>query len=232
MPYRLEVFHDRECRDAVERLSLSAASDEVAERQAREIGWRCECAGESRVLVLSCRVDGEWVEVSRVGTRRYAATAMVVIDYYWTADGEPERCSVRAANLAGETCYHCARPIDGVGIVLDSEDGAAGASWETRRTAGGSRSIQTATSFRAIGSMTERAATSAARSPSRAVRLLSAAAAPQKEDSRASAHRPRPLFELQDLGSVRTNSTVVDFILTSILLPSGLSGLDGRALAL
>jgi hypothetical protein len=124
MPYRLEVFHDRECRDAVERLSLSAASDEVAERQAREIGWRCECAGESRVLVLSCRVDGEWVEVSRVGTRRYAATAMAVIDYYWTADGEPERCSVRAANLAGETCYHCAQPIDGVGIVLDSEDGS------------------------------------------------------------------------------------------------------------
>lgn len=52
------------------------------------------------------------------------------------------------------------------------------------------------------------------------------------EDSRASAHRPRPLFELQDLGSVRTNSTIVDFPLTSILLPSGLSGLDGRALAL
>lgn len=124
MPYRLEVFHDRECRDAVERLSLSAASDEVAERQAREIGWRCECAGESRVLVLLCRVDGEWVEVSRVGTRRYAATAMAVIDYYWTADGEPERCSVRAANLAGKTCYHCAQPIDGVGIVLDSEDGS------------------------------------------------------------------------------------------------------------
>lgn len=80
--------------------------------------------------------------------------------------------------------------------------------------------------------MTERAATSAARSPNRAVRPLSAAAAPQKEDSRASAHRPRPLFELQDLGSVRTNSTVVDFLLTSILIPSGLSGLDGRALAL
>ena len=124
MPYRLEVFRDGGCRDAVERLSLSAASDEVAERQAREIGWRCECAGESRVLVLSCRVDGEWVEVSRVGTRRYAATAMAVIDYYWTADGEPERCSVRAANLAGETCYHCAQPIDGVGIVLDFEDGS------------------------------------------------------------------------------------------------------------
>lgn len=38
---------------------------------------------------------------------------MAGIDYYWTADGEPERCSVRAANLAGETCYHCAQPIDG-----------------------------------------------------------------------------------------------------------------------
>lgn len=52
------------------------------------------------------------------------------------------------------------------------------------------------------------------------------------EDSRASAHRPRPLSELQDLGSVRTNSTIVDFPLTSILIPSGLSGLDGRALVL
>ena len=124
MPYRLEVFRDGGCRDAVERLSLSAASDEVAERQAREIGWRCECAGESRVLVLSRRVDGEWVEVSRAGTRRCAAPTMEGIDYYWTADGEPERCSVRAANLAGETCCHCAQPIDGVGIVLDSEDGS------------------------------------------------------------------------------------------------------------
>lgn len=124
MPYRLEVFRDGGCRDAVERLSLSAASDEVAERQASEIGWRCECAGESRVLVLSRRVDGEWVEVSRAGTRRYAAPAMEGIDYYWTADGEPERCSARAANLAGETCYHCAQPIEGVGIVLDSEDGS------------------------------------------------------------------------------------------------------------
>ena len=124
MLYRLGVFRDRECRDAVERLSLSAESDEVAERQAREIGWRCECAGESRVLVLSCRVDGEWVEVSRVGTRRYAAPAVAGIDYYWTADGKPERCSARAANLAGETCYHCAQPIEGVGIVLDSEDGS------------------------------------------------------------------------------------------------------------
>lgn len=124
MPYRLEVFRDGGCRDAVERLSLSAASDEVAERQAREIGWRCECAGESRVLVLSRRVDGEWVEVSRAGTRRCAAPTMEGIDYYWTAGGEPERCSVRAANLAGETCYHCAQPIEGVGIVLDSEDGS------------------------------------------------------------------------------------------------------------
>ena len=45
-----------------------------------------------------------------------------------------------------------------------SSASAAGASWETRRTAGGSRSIQTATSFRAIGSTTERAGTSTARS--------------------------------------------------------------------
>ena len=65
--------------------------------------------------------------------------------------------------------------------------------------------------------MTERAGTSTARSPSRAVRLLSAAAAPQKEDSRASAHRPRPLFELQDLGSVYTKSRKRDFVYT---LPS------------
>lgn len=48
----------------------------------------------------------------------------------------------------------------------------------------------------------------------------------------SSAHRLGPLFELQDLGSVRTNSTVADFSFTSILLPSGLSDLDGRVLAL
>ena len=47
------------------------------------------------------------------------------IDYYWTADGVPERCSVRAANFDGGRCYHCAQPIEGVGIVLDSEDGSS-----------------------------------------------------------------------------------------------------------
>lgn len=60
--------------------------------------------------------------------------------------------------------------------------------------------------------------------------------APQAEKALAllssSAHRLGPLFELQDLGSVRTNSTVADFSFTSILLPSGLSDLDGRVLAL
>ena len=96
-------------------------------------------------------------------------------------------------------------------VMGDPEDG------------GGSRSIQTASSFRAIGSMTERAGTSTARSPSRAVRLLSAAAAPQKEDSRASAHRPRPLFELQDLGSVYTKSRKRDFSIHFHLAPERLS---------
>lgn len=101
-------------------------------------------------------------------------------------------------------------PEDGWWVEVDSDGNELPGDWEYDRKGG----------------------SSTARSPSRAVRLLSAAAAPQKEDSRASAHRPRPLFELQDLGSVRTNSTVVDFFLTSILLPNGFSGLDGRALAL
>lgn len=72
--YRLDSFHDCDCRERVGRLSLSACGDLQAVGQMRRAAWRFECAGESRVLVLS-RPDPEgsgWVEIARMGTRRYA----------------------------------------------------------------------------------------------------------------------------------------------------------------
>lgn len=67
MAYRLDVFRDAALSERVERLSLSAPSDAQAVEQAEAALWRCECAGESRVLVLS-RGDGG--EVARMGSRR------------------------------------------------------------------------------------------------------------------------------------------------------------------
>lgn len=72
MNYRLESFSDRACQRMAERLSLSASSDARAMEQARAVAWRRECAGESRVLVLSRPSDGGWEEMARIGTRRYA----------------------------------------------------------------------------------------------------------------------------------------------------------------
>lgn len=67
MRYRLDVFRDAALLERVERLSLSARSDAAARERAEAVRWRCECAGESRVLVLS-RGDGG--EVARMGSRR------------------------------------------------------------------------------------------------------------------------------------------------------------------
>lgn len=70
--YRLDSFHDRDCRERVGRLSLSACDDLQAVGQMRRAAWRFECAGESRVLVLSRPEGPGWVEVARMGMRRYA----------------------------------------------------------------------------------------------------------------------------------------------------------------
>lgn len=67
MRYRLDVFRDAALSELVERLSLSAPSDEIASEQAESVRWRCECAGQSRALVLS-REDG--AVVARMGSRR------------------------------------------------------------------------------------------------------------------------------------------------------------------
>lgn len=67
MRYRLDVFRDAALSERVERLSLSARSDEIALGQAEAMRWRCECAGRSRTLVLT-REDG--AVVARMGSRR------------------------------------------------------------------------------------------------------------------------------------------------------------------
>ena len=72
MNYRLESFADRACLHMAERLSLSASSDAQAMEQARAVAWRHECAGQSRVLVLSRPSGDGWEEMARTGTRRYA----------------------------------------------------------------------------------------------------------------------------------------------------------------
>lgn len=67
MNYLLEVFRDAALSERVERLSLSARSDEIALEQAEAMRWRRECAGQSRALVLT-REDG--AVVARMGSRR------------------------------------------------------------------------------------------------------------------------------------------------------------------
>lgn len=67
MTYRLDVFRDAALSERVERLSLSAPSDERALERAEAVRWRCECAGRSRALVLT-REDG--AVVARMGSRR------------------------------------------------------------------------------------------------------------------------------------------------------------------
>ena len=67
MNYLLDVFRDAALLERVERLGLSAPSDEMALEQAEAVRWRCECAGQSRVLVLA-REDG--AVVARMGSRR------------------------------------------------------------------------------------------------------------------------------------------------------------------
>lgn len=67
MRYRLDVFRDAALSERVERLSLSARSDAAARERAEAVRWRCECAGQSRALVLT-REDG--AVVARMGSRR------------------------------------------------------------------------------------------------------------------------------------------------------------------
>lgn len=67
MRYRLDVFRDAALSERVERLSLSARSDAAAVERAEAVRWRCECAGQSRALVLT-REDG--AVVARIGSRR------------------------------------------------------------------------------------------------------------------------------------------------------------------
>lgn len=70
--YRLESFRDAGRRVPDARLSLSASSDAQAKEQAETVRWRYECAGESRVLVLSRLSGNGWVEVAWIGSRRHA----------------------------------------------------------------------------------------------------------------------------------------------------------------
>lgn len=67
MRYRLDVFRDAALSERAERLSLSARSDAAARERAEAVRWRCECAGQSRALVLT-REDG--AVVARMGSRR------------------------------------------------------------------------------------------------------------------------------------------------------------------
>lgn len=67
MNYTLEIFRDAALLERAERLSLSAPSDEKALEQAEAVRWRCECAGQSRALVLT-REDG--AVVARMGSKR------------------------------------------------------------------------------------------------------------------------------------------------------------------
>ena len=67
MTYRLDVFRDAALSERVERLSLSAPSDERALERAEAVRWRCECAGQSGAIVLT-RENG--AVVSRMGSRR------------------------------------------------------------------------------------------------------------------------------------------------------------------
>ena len=67
MRYRLDVFRDDALSERAECLSLSARSDAAARERAEAVRWRCECAGQSRALVLT-REDG--AVVARMGSRR------------------------------------------------------------------------------------------------------------------------------------------------------------------
>ena len=67
MNYTLEIFRDAALSERVERLSLSAPSDERALERAEAVRWRCECAGQSGAIVLT-REDG--AVVARMGSRR------------------------------------------------------------------------------------------------------------------------------------------------------------------
>lgn len=67
MRCRLDVFRDAALSERVERLGLSAPSDETGLEQVEAVRWRCECAGQSRALVLT-REDG--AVVARMGSRR------------------------------------------------------------------------------------------------------------------------------------------------------------------
>lgn len=67
MTYRLDVFRDAALSERVERLSLSAPSDERALERAEAVRWRCECAEQSGAIVLT-RENG--AVVARMGSRR------------------------------------------------------------------------------------------------------------------------------------------------------------------
>lgn len=67
MRYRLDVFRDAALSERVERLSLSARSDAAARERAEAVRWRCECAGQSRALVLT---RGDGAVMARMGSRR------------------------------------------------------------------------------------------------------------------------------------------------------------------
>lgn len=43
--------------------------------------------------------------------------------YCWTEDGDPECCTARGAVFHGEECHHCARPVEGAGVLLTSPEG-------------------------------------------------------------------------------------------------------------
>lgn len=72
MHYRLDSFYDCDCRDRTGRAGLFASDDLQAIDQTHRALWQCECAGQSRVLVLCRPSTAGWFEIARAGTRRYA----------------------------------------------------------------------------------------------------------------------------------------------------------------
>lgn len=72
MHYRLESFYDRDCRERAGGASLFAPDDCQAIEQMCRACWQCERAGRSRILVLLRPSNDGWLEIARMGARRYA----------------------------------------------------------------------------------------------------------------------------------------------------------------
>lgn len=47
----------------------------------------------------------------------------VTVSYCWSADGDPEQCSIRGAWLNNVECTHCLKTILHAGLILTAPDG-------------------------------------------------------------------------------------------------------------